>query len=556
MKRLGKVLFLILALCAYQAGAATYTGVVPLGSYGINGIAGFQVQDLDGGPSKEVVAYSQSRVYVFNSSASLIWTYQVDNLKAVYVSDVNNDGYKETVIAAGDTMNNMEWGNLYILDKDGIVLHAYDRMSGGAYPHILFNSIAAFDSDWNGYEEIVGGSSTGVHLIKDTYDRVVWTLRTDLPIRKVSVYQADSSNKRILAWSDAYLYLIALDGTLVSKYNLSTGIKELKLLDVGSKNEKDVVFVGSDDRVTILDKDFNLVSGTGMVNNIDVVEAFDFNGDGIKELVLGTDNGVYILNSRYQAANKYVTAEAVRGLYYEDWEGDGEKELIFSAGGYVYAVSPKGDLKEKTGVGYVINDLVVDSLEKDNKINLIVSSEKGLSIYEKNKETPAESDARESYLLAVGLLEIGRYDEAAKSAQEALGIYSKLADTANINACQALIEKIRTERNKSMSAAAEKDYQEAGNSFSAGEYEKAKQYLDEAAKIYIELNDTQGIAKCSNLSEEISRSVAEENRSRIMIPDIMDAANNINVFPILSVFLLITILLLLAVLIGRKNEKK
>lgn len=550
------VIFLILALGFWQACAAADTGVDLAGDYGVNGIAGIQVQNLGGGQSKDVVAYSKSRVYAFNSSASLIWVYPVEKMRAFYVSDVNNDGYKETVIASGDAMNNLEWGNLYILDKDGIVLHAYDRMGGESYPHILFNSISTFDSDGNGYEEIVGGSSMGVHLIKDTYDKVLWTLRTDAAIREVMVYQTESGSKDILARSDAYLYLISSDGELRSGYNLSGGIKEMKLLVIGPKNEKDVVLLGSDNTITVLDKNLKLVTETDMAVNINEVAAFDVSGDRINEMVLGTDKGVYILNGKYQTANKYATSETVRGLYYADWDGDGEKELIFSAGGYVYAISSNGELKEKTGVGYVINGLIVDSLGEDNRINLVVSSDKGLSIYVKNKEIQVESDAREHYLLAVGLLDMGRYDEAEKNAQEALAVYGRLSDTANINACQALIEKITGEKRKKMADAAEKEYQEAESYFSAGDYEKAMQSLDNATKIYSELDDEEGLARCVNLSDEIKKNVSEKNKQKINIPEILDEANNINIFPILSAFLLIAILLLLAVLIGKKNEKR
>ena len=555
MKILFNVVFFILALGVYQACAATYTGVQPVGDYSINGIAGFQVQNLGGDQPKDVIVYTASIVYAFNSSASLLWSYPVDNLRAVYVSDVNNDGYKEVVVASGDAMNNMEWGNLYILGKDGKVLQAYDRQSGKSYPHILFNSIAAVDYNGDGYEEIVGGSSAGVHAIKDTYDSILWTLRTGEPIREVLAYPVDGGHNEILARSDAYLYLIAMDGTLRSKYNLSAGLKEMKLLDIGPGNVKEVVLVGGDDLITVLDKDLNYVAGARMASNVNEVAAFDINGIGANQMVLGTDNGIYVLNSKYYIASRYATTDAVHGLYYEDWDGDGEKELIFSSGEYIYSVSGKGELKEKTGIGYAIKDLIVDYLEKD-KISLAVSSEKGLSIYVKEKEAQIGSDVRERYLSALGLLEMGKYDEAEKSAQEAWGIYTKIGDTANINACQALIEKIRAEKKASVANAAEKNYQEAENYFTAGDYEKSKQYLEAASKAYTELGDAEGIAKCSNLSDKLLSVAAEENKSGTGIPDIMDAAKNINIFPVLSLFLLIAIVLLLAVLIGKKNEKQ
>ncbi len=341
------------------------------------------------------------------ADSSLLWSYPVDNLRAVYVSDVNNDGYKEVVVASGDAMNNMEWGNLYILNKDGKVLQAYDRMSGKAYPHLLFNSIAAVDFNGDGYEEIVGGSSGGVHALKDTYDSILWTLRTDEPIKEVLLYPLDPGHTEILARSDAHLYLIASDGTLKSTYNLSAGLKEMKLLDIGPGNEKEVVLVGGDDLVTVLDSDFNYLAGTRRVSNINDVEAFDVNGVGANQLVLGTDNGIYVLDSKYYIASRYATTDAVHDLYYLDWDGDGEKELIFSAGEYIYSVSAKGELKEKIDIGYTIKDLIVDYLEKD-KISLAVSSDKGVSIYLKEEESQIRIRCQGKLFVGSGIIGDGQ----------------------------------------------------------------------------------------------------------------------------------------------------
>ncbi len=75
MKRLFNVVLLfILTLGVCPACATTYTGVEPVGSYDIKGISGFQVQSLDGGESKEVIVYTASMVYAFNSRliASLV----------------------------------------------------------------------------------------------------------------------------------------------------------------------------------------------------------------------------------------------------------------------------------------------------------------------------------------------------------------------------------------------------------------------------------------------------------------------------------------------------
>ena len=556
MKNIPSIAFLILTLFITQVYAATYSGVEPIGEYNINDLVGVQVQDLNGDQSNEIVAYTDSMIYVFNSSASLKWTYGIDNINAVYVSDVDNDGKKEILVASGEALNNMEWGNFVILDLNGNVLHAYDKKSGESYPHILFYSMVSLDLNGNGYEEIIGASSTGVHAISDTYDKILWTARTDDRIKQVVINQIDEKNREILALSDTNLYSFALDGTLRNRYNISAGIKKMKVLEFGPSNDKYIALVRSDDELTILDKDFKVRYEGNIISGIIELAAYDINGDGLNEIILGTKNGVYMLSSRYMITNKYVTDEPVSAVYYADWEGDGEKELIFASGEYIYALSKSGELEEKTGTGYPIQDLIAEDLGKEDRIKLIAYSDKRLSMYTKKKETQTESDARDSYLSAVGFLEMNRYDEAERSAQEALRIYSKTGDTANINACQTLISKITADRKKAKLDAAEKDYHEAEKYLSEGDYDSAKTYADKASKEYTELGDSDGIARCSALLDRLYKTPITEETKPQNIQGIMDSAKNINIFPILSVFLLIAIVLLLALLIGKKNEKQ
>jgi hypothetical protein len=556
MKNSSNVAFLILTLFINQVCAATYSGVEPMGEYSINDLIGVQVQDLDSDQSKEIVAYTGSMIYVFNSSASLRWTYGIDNLKAIYVSDVDNDGKKEILAVSGETVNNMEWGNLLILDMNGKILHDYDKKSGESYPHILFYSIVSVDLNANGYGEIIGASSSGVHAIKDSYDKILWTARTEDRIKEVVINSIDDKNKRILALSDMNLYSFSLKGEITSKYNSSIGIKKIALLELGLSKNRYIAIVRSDDQITILDSDFNVRYEANIVSGILELAAYDINDDGLNEIVLSTKNGIYMLSSKYIITNKYVTDEPVSGVYYVDWEGDGQKELVFASGEYIYAVSTTGELKEKTGVGYKIVDLISEDMRKDDKINFIAHSNKKLSIYNKKKETQTESDARESYISAVGFLEMSKYDEAERSAQDALRRYSETGDTANVNACQTLIGKISSEKKKALLDAAEKDFVEAEKYFREGDYASAKRYADKSSRAYMELGDSNGIASCSVLSDEIYKASITKETKPQNIGEIIDSAKNLNIFPIFSVFLLLAIVLMLALLIGKKNEKK
>lgn len=555
MKKDACVTLLILALCINHALAATYSGVEPIGEYTINELSGVLTSDLDKDGLKEVVAYTRSMVYVFNSSASLKWTYEVNNLRAVYVSDIDNDHREEIIVASGETVNNMEWGDFLILDMNGKTVHAYDRKSGESYPHLLLNSIATVDIDKNGYEEVVGSSSNAVHAIRDTYDKILWTTRLNDRINRLIVNRVDASNYEILVLADNALYSMDLNGTVKHVYNTSIGIRKMVILELGPSNERYMALVREDGQLMILDKEFTVRLDSSIIGNIVELSAYDINDDGLNEVVLGTNNGVYMLSNKYMITNRYVTNEPVSSIYFTDWEGDGVKELIFSSGEYLYALGKMGELEEKTGMGYVIKNLAVEEIEKNDNLEIIAYSDKKISMYGKKRETREESDARDAYLSAVGFLEMNKYDEAERSVQEALRIYTDVQDTSNINACKTLIDKISSERKKVRIDAAEKDYQDAERFLLAEDYQSASLSLVKASREFSALGDAQGIAKCGELSDRIVAATTPQKKDRENIQDIMDSAKNINIFPIMSVFLLIAIVLMLALLIGKKNEK-
>ena len=81
---------------------------------------------------------------------------------------------------------------------------------------------------------------------------------------------------------------------------------------------------------------------------------------------------------------------------------------------------------------------------------------------------------------------------------------------------------------------------------SEGDYDSAKTYADKASKEYTELGDSDGIARCSALLDRLYKTPITEETKPQNIQGIMDSAKNINIFPILSVFLLIAIVLMLA----------
>jgi len=115
-----------------------------------------------------------------------------------------------------------------------------------------------------------------------------------------------------------------------------------------------------------------------------------------------------------------------------------------------------------------MKNIILKETERGNRIWIVAYSDKKLSVYTKKKETPEESDAQDAYFSAVGFLEMARYDEAERSAKDALRIYTKTNDTSNINACNALIDRISSERREEARNTAENITTKLKTSFSRG----------------------------------------------------------------------------------------
>lgn len=553
--RLHRVLPFILILIFVSANSALEIR----GSYNVGDVREIYIEDIDNDQSLDVIVASNDGVYVLNSDVSLKWNYPVENLKSLVISDVDSDGYKDILISSGKRISNLDRGNFYALDKEGNLIFKYPK--GAPYSNLVPSSIYATDLDYNGYHEIICALSNGVYALKDTYDgKFTWGFKTDRAATWVTVRDLDGDgNEEIIANSASTIYVLERDGTLRDSYNIRGQIKKVYIANILKTGGNEILVVSMDDIVHILDAPddaLELYLETKLVDNILEVKTLDLDGDDLMEVILGSKNGVYILNNKFMIVGKYETHEDVHGINSIDWDVEEGKEIVFGSGKYIYRISKKGELRDKSEVSQKIDRFIQGYFDHDDYMDVIINSGSKVYLFEysESREFVARNKARRNYRDAEDYLRDSKFDNASESIDRAIRIYGGLGDTANEKKCKLLKEDIKSKIIEDKWGGAESYYKSAERYLLEREYIGAREELENARKIYVEINDHEGITRCRALSSKIDKMI-EEDRVRDALPGLDIFGGEMNIFFIFSIFLLIVIIILLAsLMIKRKSD--
>jgi len=299
----------------------------------VNDIA---VGNVDADSDLEVVAVTNTKVYVFNAATfALEWTAPYGG-HTVGIGDLEGDGKNEIVVAGGD----------------GHVLNAYTQSYKWGFVGGFGSSVVVADVDNDGKAEIVGGTTSSVKIINgDTM--TVSTLSLNAQTVAVGDANNDGLNELIIGqdqWGSVQGYNVS--GTkLWSISNPEHGVQGMAVGDpdgdganeilwgAGSTSSgSDALFVGNANSQTIeyrgldLDGWFRVAVG-------------DLNGDGRLEMVIvsgTTESGynggiVYVLDcltrkliTKFNAPNSFRIEQVAIGQV----DGDAAREIILLGSSY------------------------------------------------------------------------------------------------------------------------------------------------------------------------------------------------------------------------------
>ena len=317
-----------------------------------------------------IAAESWQFVYSYDVALQLPrWSINTpQDIGAIYVADVDNDGIPEVII--GDN----QWGTVHVHD-----LMTQGQKWAANNPEHGVTNIAVGDVDNDGVVDLLWGagwtssgsdylyvgSTTGTHGIKwqnvDLGGPFLGPLIGDLdgdgqPEMVVCSYDSEASydSGRILVFDLATLNLRGMSAPIVNNRNW-TGVHDLKLRDLEGDGRMEIV-VGADNLYDGVVEIYNFSSSNTFTlkwTNIsqpdgspfNFVDVADLDGNGTAEIIAGNtvahtgSPGVYVYIFDYPAnttpwhsVNLASGFSAVNGLVVRDLDGNGSKEIAALVG--------------------------------------------------------------------------------------------------------------------------------------------------------------------------------------------------------------------------------
>jgi len=290
-----------------------------------------------------------SYVYALRADGTLFWTSEPiynDNVKMLFVSDLNSDGRREVVAVCFYAIYLFNYDGKYFWNNPPAT--AYRLWSSASKIH----DIAIDDTDMDGRKEIAVASKK-VYLVEDT-GILTWEYpaTSDLPADARTVYIADvdsniesssfkDPNPEILAGAGNFVYVFDEGGSLQWSYETPAPVSDVI---VASFFEPKNILIASEYTVTVLRNDVTVLSTFVAPARVSDIIAFDLNLDGQNELVLSGDGLATIYDRGINAVWTSRLGELFIAASLADLDLDGYMEIIETYNGTLYAYRSQKNL--------------------------------------------------------------------------------------------------------------------------------------------------------------------------------------------------------------------
>ena len=355
-----------------------------------------------------VISGTVSAEYV--ADLTVLWSSGLsDNVNAVFVADLDNNGQKEVIAGTRDN-------KVFLLDSNGNT--KWSKTVGSAVTQVY-----AADTDGDGIKEVIAGTDyndLGKVYAFDTNGNLQWTFQTGakhywpdnkLNVRVIIAGDVDNDAKEEVVvgsthyyWFPSRICVLGENGILEGEYWNPGYMYSIEISDLENDGSNEIIagFVNNDygyeGAVAVFDGNnvggeapayangFDYNAGTQRWywhsgvdhSSINSIYAFDVGADGDKEIVCGAqDNRVYLLNSNGGVVWTYATAGTVSSVYAADIDADGKGEIIAgSSDKNMYCLEHTKSLKWKYQTGGSARIPFAGDLDNDGASEIVAVSDK------------------------------------------------------------------------------------------------------------------------------------------------------------------------------------
>jgi len=307
-----------------------------------------EIDDIDNDGSKEIVAlsyesesgYSGGVLMVFNAvTHELEWQNDGDLFQSVWtgfydlkIKDIDNDGHKEIVLAAGDAYT----GEIWIIDGVTKAIKSSHTFYTENIDEFYVLDIGDIDDDGN--QEIVALGESFYYIINPINYSVKYT-----------------------------------SGSLSGSYYPTS----LRIENINNSSEKEIVICKGQLMI------YGGISHTQWLsqeNDYTCMDLYDFDGDGKKDIILGNSEGtIVVLNGiTYATIQSFnLTSNRIDGVRVSDLNGDTKPDFVFTSQGAIYIYSDTNQVlitRRFGGITGGYNGLRIADIDNDNKKEIITGS--------------------------------------------------------------------------------------------------------------------------------------------------------------------------------------
>lgn len=460
--------------------------------------------NLDANPSKEIItgAERSGKIFALEWTGTKIWEYNVPGLLFdLYARDFQ-DNRGEIVGGSFTRAYSITGGGdsnwKYFTQHNDVVSVFLDDLDGDGGGEAVIGSVgwrgnAVIVLDENGSEVVTYG------FAKTMYPYVFDSLDVDGDgIKEIAVGFTGYSMNTLTSSLDlgftksSQFKLLFQGGDEVFSFDTVGGIRSLKIADVTGDGVKEIL-IGSNKRMYVLDKSGKLLWEHITGDVVYDMEVADVDGDGKIEVLAGSDK-LYVIKDNGVLAWKSKTYQGVYAVEVVDLEGDGVPEIVTGTSRIVLYDNTGGILWSSDDVRSV-TDLEVDDLDNDKFFEVILTGTDGkLRVFDsesyakKNRAEKLLASAKDAYLS-------GEYSNAIELAGQAKTLFQDLTDSSGASQADTVATNSRNH------VEADAYLNESLGYYRLGEYKKAGDLASKAGSLYSQIKDVQSMDTAMKLYE-------------------------------------------------------